>query len=51
VELQTIESLKWLKFSHAGEDDLVVIVEQYNELARKFLLEGRVKAVLYLLET
>lgn len=50
-DIQIIESLKWLKTSHSAPQGLVVIVSHYNELARKFLLEGRLKAAEHLLAT
>lgn len=48
-DLEKVESLKWLKLSHQGQNETATVLGCYNELARKFLLEGQVQAAEYLL--
>ena len=48
-ELRSIESLKWMKVTHSGTQELGTVLRYYNELARKFLLEKRHQAAGYLL--
>ena len=41
--------LNWLKGNTASTNGMVTVLSYYNELARKFLLEGKFESAYYLL--